>query len=380
MNKSAVAQKQPFIKQVLPRWLVTVALGMQIAIVTILLMLSVFFTVTFKRNGPQLGSITEQVDYHFGMPSVAFGLGTIILLGMMILLAIGFSNLPQQWVLAILLIYVAALQIIWLMSLNLVTYTYPDSRSLMDAADILLNGNINQFGADFCPKGSIRLECGARGIPSAYTYFSYYPFQSGPMLWYLLVFAVFGLDNILAFQIVSAVAVTALVAVLWRFGSLIGLNEKGHGAFTVIVATSVPLLMFATFVYPNAVGFFFTVCGTWMIAEGFRLQKFGLAALQLLADSSFAELELFSNRRTRFLCLRPLWQSSLQFGITVVFGSWWFLFFPQWLRSLFQNFPYMWFRLGSGRSSVKGCRCLLGLLLAWDNRIICLLDGGADLL
>lgn len=260
MNKSAVAQKQPFIKQVLPRWLVTVALGMQIAIVTILLMLSVFFTVTFKRNSPQLGSITEQVDYHFGMPSVAFGLGTIILLGMMILLAIGFSKLPQQWVLAILLIYVAAMQIIWLMSLNLVTYTYPDSRSLMDAADILLNGNINQFGADFCPKGSIRLECGARGIPSAYTYFSYYPFQSGPMLWYLLVFAVFGLDNILAFQIVSAVAVTALVAVLWRFGSLIGLNEKGHGAFTVIVATSVPLLMFATFVYPNAVGFFFTVC------------------------------------------------------------------------------------------------------------------------
>ena len=63
MNKSAVAQKQPFIKQVLPRWLVTVALGMQIAIVTILLMLSVFFTVTFKRNSPQLGSITEQVDY-----------------------------------------------------------------------------------------------------------------------------------------------------------------------------------------------------------------------------------------------------------------------------------------------------------------------------
>lgn len=83
------------------------------------------------------------------MPSVAFGLGTIILLGMMILLAIGFSKLPQQWVLAILLIYVAAMQIIWLMSLNLVTYTYPDSRSLMDAADILLNGNINQFGADF---------------------------------------------------------------------------------------------------------------------------------------------------------------------------------------------------------------------------------------
>lgn len=314
MNKSAVAQKQPFIKQVLPRWLVTVALGMQIAIVTILLMLSVFFTVTFKRNSPQLGSITEQVDYHFGMPSVAFGLGTIILLGMMILLAIGFSKLPQQWVLAILLIYVAAMQIIWLMSLNLVTYTYPDSRSLMDAADILLNGNINQFGADFCPKGSIRLECGARGIPSAYTYFSYYPFQSGPMLWYLLVFAVFGLDNILAFQIVSAVAVTALVAVLWRFGSLIGLNEKGHGAFTVIVATSVPLLMFATFVYPNAVGFFFTVCGTWMIAEGFRLHKVWASSLAIVGGFLICGIGIVFKSTYQILVLAAL--------VAVIFAVW----------------------------------------------------------
>ena len=36
------------------------------------------------------------------------------------------------------------------------------------------------------------------------------------MLWYLLVFALFGAKNVFAFQIVSALAVTALVAVLWR--------------------------------------------------------------------------------------------------------------------------------------------------------------------
>ena len=137
MNKSAVAQKQPFIKQVLPRWLVTVALGMQIAIVTILLMLSVFFTVTFKRNSPQLGSITEQVDYHFGMPSVAFRIGNNHTAWHDDLACDWLFELPQQWVLAILLIYVAAMQIIWLMSLNLVTshtrFTELDGRSRYSA-------------------------------------------------------------------------------------------------------------------------------------------------------------------------------------------------------------------------------------------------------
>ena len=43
------------------------------------------------------------------------------------------------------------------------------------------------------------------------------------MLWYLLVLALFGAKNVFAFQIVSALAVTALVAVLWRFGTIWGL-------------------------------------------------------------------------------------------------------------------------------------------------------------
>lgn len=103
----------------------------------------------------------------------------------------------------------------------------------MDAADVLLKGDISQFGADYCSAGSVQRECIARGIPSAHAYFSYYPFQSGPMLWYLLVFALFGSNNILAFQIVSALAVAALVAVLWRLGGMLGLNKRAmaHSPF-----------------------------------------------------------------------------------------------------------------------------------------------------
>ncbi|MGE4626786.1 hypothetical protein ACEWGB_11980, partial [Bifidobacterium longum subsp. infantis] len=66
--------------------------------------------------------------------------------------------------------------------------------------DILLKGDIGQFSESYCARGATQAECVGRSIPSAYSYFSYYPFQSGPMLWYLIVFALFGTDNILAFQ------------------------------------------------------------------------------------------------------------------------------------------------------------------------------------
>ena len=282
MNKQDVMfEERRFFKRVLPKWLVALALGFQIAIVAVLLVLSIFFTVTFKRVDSQLGKITEQVDYHFGMPSGVFIVGAILLLAIITLLSIGISKLPRRWVFVTLLAYVMIVQTIWIGSLSLVTYTYPDSQSLMDAANALLSGNIDQFSEGYCPAGSVQKECIERGIPSAYAYFSYYPFQSGPMLWYLLVFALFGSGNIFAFQIVNAVAVTAFIAVLWRLGDLLGLNEKGHGAFTVLVASCAPLLMFAAFVYPNAVGFFITVCGVWIIAEGFRLQKAWASALAI---------------------------------------------------------------------------------------------------
>lgn len=100
MNKpDIVPEKWAFFKRVLPRWLVVLALGFQTAIVAVLFVLSILFTVTFKRANSQPGSITEQVDYHFGMPSIAFVLGTVMLCALFVLLALGFSKLPRRWVL-----------------------------------------------------------------------------------------------------------------------------------------------------------------------------------------------------------------------------------------------------------------------------------------
>ena len=267
----------------MPRWLTVLALGFQAAVVAVLLVLSICFTVIFERSAPEPGNVTERVHYHLGLPSIPFVLGIVALFAALALLAVGITRLPKRWVLVALLVYVTVVQIIWITSLGLTTYGYPDSRSLMDAADTLLKGNLNQFSPDFCPHGSTEAACVNRGIPSAYTYFSYYPFQSGPMLWYLLVFALFGAKNVFAFQIVSALAVTALVAVLWRFGTHLGLDAVGHGAFTVLVATCVPLLMFAAFVYPNAVGFFITIAGAAVVAEAFHMKKVWTSGLTIVA-------------------------------------------------------------------------------------------------
>lgn len=120
-------------------------------------------------------------------------------------------------------------------------------------------------------------------VPSPHAYFSYYPFQTGPMLWYVFAGSIFGSHNIIAFQILNAFAITGLVAALWRLGTLIGLDDAGHAALATLLATCVPLLMFATFVYPNAVGFSITVAGVVLIAQAFRVQHAWQCVLALVS-------------------------------------------------------------------------------------------------
>lgn len=88
--------------------------------------------------------------------------------------------------------------------------------------------------------------------------------------------------NVFAFQVVSAVAITALVAILWRFGASLGLNDAGQSALVVLIASCVPLLMFSAFVYPNAVGFFITIAGAAVVSEAFRMKKVWTSALVIV--------------------------------------------------------------------------------------------------
>ncbi|MFC0265145.1 hypothetical protein [Alloscardovia macacae] len=254
------------------RFLASAAYALTGLTLTFLLTLSLIFTVLFVRAGEAGDRITERVDYNPATPAgFALFLALTAVTAIALLLAIDrLRKVPRRRLLIGLLIWVLVAQILWIVAIGLVAYSYPDSRSLMDAAHILVTGDTAKFSPEYCPRGGTDPACLARKMPSPYNYFRYYPFQAGPALWYVIIFALFGSYNVVAFQVVSAVAITGLVAVLWRMGAFIGLNQTGFAAFSVLVGTCAPLLLFCAFVYPNAVGFAITMAGAWLIAEGVR--------------------------------------------------------------------------------------------------------------
>lgn len=267
------------------RWLLTIAMGLQAAVVALLLVLSLIFTCVFRRgDGVGPNHITERIDYHFRAPSFAFVGGCILLFVVLMCITYGVAQLKQRHTLLFLLVFVTITQILWIAALELTSYGYPDSQSLIDGADALINGDLARYSPTFCQTRAQSELCMTRphAVPSPHAYFSYYPFQTGPMLWYVFAGSIFGSHNIVAFQILNAFAVTGLVAALWRLGTLIGLDDAGHAALATLLATCVPLLMFAAFVYPNAVGFSITVAGVALIAQAFRAQHVWQCVLALV--------------------------------------------------------------------------------------------------
>lgn len=96
--KAMTKKSGTFWKKV-PCSLTGLALGLQSAVTAFLLFLSVFCTVFFQRSAPEVGNVTEKAEFCSGIPSAAFCLGTVALLVILALLAVGISRLPKRWVL-----------------------------------------------------------------------------------------------------------------------------------------------------------------------------------------------------------------------------------------------------------------------------------------
>ncbi len=279
-------QQEKNIYTVITRWLLTFAMGFEIAVVALLLILSIIFTCTFIRKDTRTKTdiITELVDYRPSMPTIGFLFGCILLFTALFSIIYCIAQAPHRNTMLSLLAFITIMQILWIATLELTSYGYADSKSLIDGANAIISGDINRFSPNFCPVTDHSTICTTRAhnTPHPYAYFSYYPFQSGPMLWYVLVGLIFGANNIIAFQMLNAFAITGLVACLWRLGTLFGLDDFGRAALAVLLATCVPLLMFAAFVYPNAVGFSITLAGVALIAQAFRARRVWTSALAMV--------------------------------------------------------------------------------------------------
>lgn len=258
------------------RGLYDVALCIQTLILLGLLVLSLLITVEFVRSKDKIDVFTEYLTYRW--PSVLFPLLFIVIAAVLFYLSRLFVFISDKHLFAMVFLVTLVFQLIWISALSLTNYWYADSISLMRAADAILNYDFDKFDPSSCAfvKDSELSHCLAKPDlykGNLYQYFSWYPYQAGPMMWFLLIFFIFGSYNVLAFQIVNAFFISGIATLLMCMAKQCGLQKRGLCLLAVMLVTCLPLLMFSAFVYTNVVGVFFGMLSMYLASRALSMSS-----------------------------------------------------------------------------------------------------------
>ncbi|WP_125964072.1 hypothetical protein [Bifidobacterium dolichotidis] len=235
----------------------------------------------------QFIGFSERFTIHQAVPTFAFILGVLGLALLAIAVTPLLRRAPRRIVCAALLIYVFVAQMIWIVSLSSTDYGYNDSRSLMAVADglnhVVDNPSSHEqalwFAPDACTRKDPMTYC-RNGVPSSNRYLHHYPFQSGPALWFMLIFRIFGANNVLGIQFANAVFGVLLVACLWYLTSQFVQGSKATATLTLLIVGFFPLVCISAFVYTNMVGFALVLAGICVILRSLSVhQAWGSAGL-----------------------------------------------------------------------------------------------------
>lgn len=166
------------VMRTLPCWLAIIAYAIEIAVVAFLFILSIVFTPIFLRVGDGYGPthLSENQNNHFGTPSAMFVVGFLMLFLFFLMSSVILARVRGHWMLPVLLIYAFLVQVLWIASLSMISYMYPDSVSLSNAAVALLQGD------DDCRQYAVGVDAcmSEEAFSQSQQYFSWYPFQAGP--------------------------------------------------------------------------------------------------------------------------------------------------------------------------------------------------------
>ena len=254
----------------LSRCLYDVALVLQSVVLLFLFSLSLFVTVEFVRSKDRSDVFTEYVS--FREASLLFSIAILIVFVLLIFSVIALSKIQKRKLARSAFWISFLIQLAWIASLSLTNYWYADSVMLMHGTNALLQGDLSQFRVDYCGPKDSNIDISCLNTPdiskgNLYRYFAWYPYQSGPLLWFLLIFSIFGSYNILAFQIINALFISGLIGLLLSASEFFGLKDTGLSALTVMFLSCIPLLMYSSFVYTNVVGLFFCVLALVIAAK-----------------------------------------------------------------------------------------------------------------
>ncbi|EFA22935.1 hypothetical protein BIFGAL_03977 [Bifidobacterium gallicum DSM 20093 = LMG 11596] len=281
------------------------ALALQFLLVGFLVWLSFGSTVAFKRfdaercHGAMICRAGSEERFHVfqGAPSFTFYTMLVVLLGVCIAAGTLLKRVPGRIVVAALLVYMTVAQIVWVASLSLYNYGYNDSLSLMSIANGIngLNGmplnpsQMGSFAADAC-SGPHPMDYCDVGVPSSYRYLHMYPFQSGPALWFALVFQIFGANNIWGIQLCNAVFGTLIAGCLWYLAKRLGLGNFGTAICALLVAGFLPMTFISAFVYTNMVGFGLVLAGICVVVRSLDVARAWVSALVMFAGFTLCSL------------------------------------------------------------------------------------------
>lgn len=263
-------------------WIELLFIALAAAAAMLLFLISLFSTSYFKPLAPGVKTIiaSDMVIWQ-GIPTPLFFISCIILIVVVMLAAsIWLRLLPSNNVGTFVLIYSLIICVTWVLALNTTgsRYAFPDSTSLIESSRSLLLGNFSAFN----PHGE--------GHPAFYTYYSWYPFQTGALLWFSLVFGIFGINNLHAFLIVNAVMVAITMWSIVKLSQYLNLNSKGQRIVAIMVMLNIPLITSSGYVYSNSAGLCLALIAVLIGVKSFAQKN--VSGIIILMSCSFLLLAL----------------------------------------------------------------------------------------
>lgn len=201
--------------------------------------------------------VIEDMTLHVGQNSLSLGLGVLFLLVCVFLLCRWASSrrVSPTTLSVVVFLAVFLLSSAWVIARGMFNYSYPDTMSLSDGASAIVAHKTRLFSDAYC-QTSVHA---CRQQPWLHDYLGLYPFQAGPMLWFWLVYEIFGAGNVMAIQFVNCLFAAGVAVLLVRIGGGMGLHGSGLAVLTFLLIVCIPWLMEPMYAYTDGVGLFFAL-------------------------------------------------------------------------------------------------------------------------
>lgn len=141
-------------------------------------------------------------------------------------------------------------QVWWVFAQHADGCYYADSTMTMSIAEKFASGDMSIFNDSINGLAVSDMKVGTQ-------YFVFYPYQSGIISFFTLLFKTFGDKAPLAIQIANIVSNIGSIIMLSLVGFLTTDNDKVKIAIPIALGMCVPSLLYSSFLYGNQIGFFF---------------------------------------------------------------------------------------------------------------------------